>query len=108
MNIEKKFPQEAKNSNGVLELFFNKYTNKLSYRNHLGILTTLLENTDDVATKESVNYGLISFYGFVNTSSTIDQNLTLPDNSKLSYQGPLTLASDVVLTIPSNTSLTIV
>lgn len=113
MNIEKKFPPYASNSNNIaLELFFNRLTNKIAYRDANGILINLLLSTDDVASTEAVqtaqNYGASASYGFTNNSNSIDQDLTLPDNSNLSYQGPLTVAVGKVLTIPVGTTLTIV
>jgi hypothetical protein len=113
MNIEKKFPEDASNSNNIaLELFFNRRTNKIAYRDANGILINLLLSTDDVATTESVkiaeSYGASAFNGFVNTNSSITESLTLPDNSTMSYTGPLTLATGVVLTVPVGTTLTIV
>jgi hypothetical protein len=113
MNIEKKFPEDASNSNNIaLELFFNRRTNKIAYRDANGILINLLLSTDDVATTESVkiaeSYGASAFYGFTRASGDITESLTLPDNSTMSYQGPLTLATGVVLTVPLGTTLTIV
>jgi hypothetical protein len=113
MNIEKKFPQNVSNgNNSLLKLFFNRYTNKLTYKDNNGILINLLTNTDNVATKESVNetisYSKAAFYGFTSTSSSINESLTLPNNSILSYTGPLILATGVVLTVPVGTTLTIV
>jgi hypothetical protein len=113
MIIEKRFPQNASNSdNSSLELFFNRYTNKIAYRDANGILINLLLSTDDIPTKESVeqalSYSMSAFYGFVSTNSSITESLTLPDNSTLSYTGPLTLATGVVLTVPLGTTLTIV
>jgi hypothetical protein len=113
MNIEKKFPENVPNGNNTaLELFFNRRTNKITYKNTNGILINLLVDTDVVVTKKSVekalNYSMSAFYGFTNASSDITESLTLPDNSTLSYQGPLILATGVVLTVPQGTTLTIV
>ena len=113
MNIEKKFPENASNSNNIaLELFFNRRTNKIAYRDANGILINVLLNTDDVASTESVkiaeSYGASASYGFTNNSGGIDTDLVLPPNSNLSYPSPLTVQGVGKLTVPVGTTLTIV
>lgn len=45
--------------------------------------------------------------GFINTSC-IASDITLPDNATFDYQGPLTMCAGYNLTIPANTTLTII
>ncbi len=50
-------------------------------------------------------------FGFTITSSspsTINQNITLPYNSEVEYNGPLTIDEGFVLTVPEGTTLTII
>lgn len=51
----------------------------------------------------------LSELGFtiVSQPSIINQDITLPDNSVLTYQGPLTIGEGFTLTVPSGTTLTI-
>lgn len=44
--------------------------------------------------------------GFTVTSC-ISESITLPENSTVTYNGPLTLCGDAVLTIPDGTTLTV-
>lgn len=49
---------------------------------------------------------IASMYGF-RYSGGIAEDITLPDNSSIEYNGPLVLLGNSILTIPSNTTLTI-
>jgi hypothetical protein len=44
--------------------------------------------------------------GFINTSC-IAADITLPDNATFNYQGPLSICTGYTLTIPANTTLTV-
>lgn len=46
-------------------------------------------------------------FTIVSQPSIINQDITLPDNSVLTYQGPLTIGQGFTLTVPSGTTLTI-
>jgi hypothetical protein len=50
----------------------------------------------------------LGFTVVVNTGSTINQNVVLPLNSTVTYPSPLTMGLGYTLTIPSNTTLTII
>ena len=56
-------------------------------------------NTSDVTSSIWAN-------GFINTSC-IAANITLPDNATFNYQGPLSICTGYTLTIPANTTLTV-
>ena len=44
--------------------------------------------------------------GFTVTSC-ISESITLPENATVTYNGPLTLCGDAVLTVPDGTTLTV-
>jgi hypothetical protein len=56
-------------------------------------------NTSDVTSSIWAN-------GFINTSC-IAAGITLPDNATFNYQGPLSICTGYTLTIPANTTLTV-
>lgn len=56
-------------------------------------------NTADVTSSIWAN-------GFINTSC-IAADITLPDNATFNYQGPLSICTGYTLTIPANTTLTV-
>lgn len=49
----------------------------------------------------------LSDFGFVIQPQVINQNITLPTNSVVHYQGPLTMGNGYVLDVPGNTILII-
>lgn len=49
----------------------------------------------------------ISDFGFIIKQQTINQNITLPENSLIEYPSPLVMGSGYTLNVPGNTTLII-
>lgn len=106
MRIENKFPENASNANNLeIELFRNKYTNKVSYRNELGIIKELefsASSSLPIATTTSIWANGFRIVG------CIGQDIILPTNTNVEFTGPLSMCVGSTLTVPVGTTLTVV
>jgi hypothetical protein len=109
MKVESKYPQNVSNATNLeLEIFRNRYTNKISYKNENGVIKEL-ENTDNsesVNTEQAIRDSIWA-NGF-RIIGCIGEDITLPDNSNIEFTGPLAMCVGSTLTIPAGTTLTIV
>jgi hypothetical protein len=105
MNVENKYPQNAVNANSSrIEVFRNRYTNKVSYRDERGIIRELeyTENPANTTIGESIWANGFRIIG------CIGEDITLPNNSNVEFTGPLAMCVGATLIVPAGTTLTIV
>jgi hypothetical protein len=105
MNVENKYPQNAVNANRLqIEVFRNRYTNKVSYRDERGIIRELEYSENPANTTLG---GSIWANGF-RIIGCIGEDITLPDNTNIEFTGPLAMCAGATLTVSAGTTLTIV
>lgn len=108
MKIENKYPQNASNaSNLEVEIFRNKYTNKVSYKNERGVIITLEEDAIPTPTPTPTSSASIWTNKFTPVGC-INENITLPTPGTFTYPSPLAMCVGKTLTIPVGTTLIIV
>jgi hypothetical protein len=71
---------------------------------YLAVAMTVADFANQINTADTT--ASIWANGFINTGC-IAANITLPDNSTFDYQGPLSICTGYTLTIPANTTLTV-
>lgn len=109
MKIENKYPQNVSNATNLeVEIFRNKYTNKVSYKNERGIITELENSGTTPTPTPTTTLGDSIWANGFRIVGSIAEDITLPANANIEFTGPLSISVGTTITVPLGTTLTIV